>query len=65
MEKYILTLEHKYSKDGNDYEDIEEPYIASINIGNLYEGIKYFKINAIKELCDGMIKFIEEEESGS
>ena len=61
MEKYILTLEHKYSEDGEIYEDIEDPYIASINIGNLYEGIKYFKINAIKELCDGMIKFIEEE----
>ena len=65
MEKYILTLEHQYSEDGDNYEDIEEPYVASIKIGNLYEGIKYFKINAIKELCDGMIKFIEEDKSES
>lgn len=61
MERYTLILKHEVSEDGETFFEVEDTYEASVKIGNLYEGIKYYKETAIKDLCDSMIKFIKEE----
>lgn len=62
MERYKLILRHENIDENNNIADIEDPYEVTVMISNLYSGIKYFKTEAIKEMCNKLIKFIEEEE---
>lgn len=61
MERYRLILKHEDVDENWKITEVEEPYETTIVIGDLYTSIRYFKTEAIKEMCNKLIKFIEEE----
>lgn len=61
MERYVLILKHEAEDENGNFVEIEEPYKASVVIGNLYQSLKFYQEDAVRELCDKMIKFMKEE----
>lgn len=63
MERYELVLSHYYvNENGIKQEEIEEPYIASVDIKTLEDDMKFSKTNVLLSLCNELIKFINKEE---
>lgn len=63
MERYELVLSHYYvDENGIKQEEIEEPYIASVDIKTLEDDMKFSKTNVLLSLCNELIKFINKEE---
>jgi hypothetical protein len=61
MEKYTLTLRHLAEDENGKFVEIEDSYKASIVIGDLYQSLKFYQEDAVRELCDKMIEFMREE----
>lgn len=59
MEYYELILKHM---DSVTYSDIEPPLHAKIEINSLESSMYYTKKNVIINLCENLIKHIEEKE---
>ncbi len=63
MEKYELRLRHYVEdEDTNKFVEIEDEYVASVMIPNLYTSMMYYKENAVRTLCDSLIEYIRGEE---
>ena len=63
MERYELVLSHYYvDEDEINKEEIEEPYIASVDIKTLEDDMQFSKTNVLLSLCNELIKFINKEE---
>lgn len=60
MEKYELRLRH-YAEDEatNKFVEIEDEYVASVMISDLYTSMVYYKENAVRTLCDSLIEYIK------
>ena len=61
MERYKLILKHEAQDEEGRFIEIEDAYEASIIIGDLYQSLKFYQEDAVRELCDKMIEFMKEE----
>lgn len=61
MERYELILSHYYVQDEIE-EEIEEPYIISIDIKTLKENMQFSKTDVLLTMCNELISYINKEE---
>jgi hypothetical protein len=61
MERYELILSHYYVEDELE-EEIEAPYVVSVDIKTLEENIQYSKVNILLTMCNELISYINKEE---
>ena len=61
MERYKLILKHEAQDEEGKFVEIEDAYEACIIIGDLYQSLKFYQEDAVRELCSKMIEFMREE----
>lgn len=62
MEQYELILKHQSVDENDNVEDIEEPYVVTVNIETLETSMSFSKSDLLLAMCSELISFMNDEE---